>query len=187
MSPKILNLLLVVASGSLYYLLISPLYTGIGTIYQPGMGVAPLRDLNESYDTTIAQAQKLVDQSQNLSRQYRALSPEAKETLAVMVPDQIDEVRLVSEVNSIANQTGFALENIAYNQNPGSGGKTGVSSYTVTVSTKGTYEKLKELLHNFETSKRIYAVRSVSVTPPADATGLFDFQLKLETYYMNIK
>ena len=62
-----------------------------------------------------------------------------------MVPDQIDEVRLVSEVNSIANQTGFALENISYNQNPGSGGKTGVSSYTVTISTKGTYEKVQRI------------------------------------------
>ena len=43
-------------------------------------------------------------------------------------------------------------------------------------------KKFKELLHNFETNKRIYAVRSV-VTPPTEVGGLFDFQLKLETYY----
>lgn len=183
MSKNLLNILLAISSFAVYYLIINPLYTGVGSVWQPSQSVTSLRDLNTKYTEAIAQASALQIQADTLKTQYSGLSDESKQKMEVMVPDSIDPVRLINEVSNIGNQSGLFLGNLAYNTSPASNANK-QGSYVVSFSVTTTYPKFKELMHNIETSLRLFTIKSVAFTIPAKDNSLIDFQVKLETYYM---
>lgn len=182
MSPKLLNLLLLVASFAVYYLVLNPLYTGVGTIWQPEQGVSAVRDLNNQYRDTLAQADLLYKQAEGLRTDYGKVQADTKQTMTMMVPDSIDPVRLVSEVSNIASQAGVALGDISYAANSDNDPLLG--SYTVSFNVKTSYSKFKELMRNYETSLRLFTIQSVSFGIPQKEGDLITFQVKLETYYL---
>jgi hypothetical protein len=62
----------------------------------------------------------------------------------------------------------------------------GADAYTVTVSLEdSSYERLKAFLNVLERSKRIFAVKSVSVQPGAKVGDVYKFDISTETYYIN--
>ncbi|MFA6608436.1 MAG: type 4a pilus biogenesis protein PilO [Candidatus Paceibacterota bacterium] len=182
MSKNILKLLLAVGSFAIYYVFINPLYTGIGGVWQPTQSVKSLRDLNTQYTETLNQADVLYTQAQSLSSQYNSVSDDTKQKTKLMVPDSVDPIRLLNEVSNIAGQTGVALSDLNYISNPLVMGNYGI--YSVSFSVTTTYSKFKELMHNYETSLRLFTIKNVTFNVSAKDSSLIDFQVKLETYYM---
>lgn len=182
MSKNLLNLLLATASFALYYLVIGPLYSGIGTVWQPEEGITQLQQKNDDYTNTLAQAGSLVQQAASLRNQYSSIPDVTKQTMKMMVPDSIDPVRLVSEITNIGTQTGLTLDDITYAE--GQNVSDTYGSYRVSFTVKTTYSKFKELMHNVETSLRLLAIQNVTFTLPDKDSGLTSFQVTLETYYM---
>lgn len=182
MSPKLLNSLLAIASFALYYLFINPLYTGVGSVWQPEQGVGALRTKSAQYDTTIAQVQSLSVQARALQKQYSNISPETIQKMDVMVPDQVDPVRLMSEINTIANEAGFVLGDLTVSENQVT--KDGRGSYLISFSVTTSYTRFKELMRNYETSMRLFTIKSINFSAPAKPGETVAFQVKLETFYM---
>ena len=182
MSKSLLKLLLAVGSFAIYYIIIDPLYTGVGSVWQPEQSVQNLRNLNSQYEETLSQANSLYNQAENLRTQYSGISDDAKQKMKLMVPDSVDPVRLLNEVNNIANQSGLALRDLGYISNPPTIGNYGM--YTVSFTVKTTYSKFKDLMRNYETSLRLFTVKNVSFSIPQKDESLIDFQVKLETYYL---
>ena len=181
MSKNLLNLLLLVASFALYYVVLGPLWSGAGSVWQPSQGITTLKSLNVQYTDTISQAETLLSQAESLQKQYGNISEASKEKMALMVPNKVDPVRLLSEVSSIANQTGLTVGGLGYTELPEGNGKGG---YLISFNVKTNYEKFKELMYNYETSLRLFTVKNVSFTVPEKDTSIITFQVKLETYYI---
>lgn len=180
MSSLLFKILLVVFPIVLYTQLISPLYSGGGSIYQPEKSITDLKDLSLQYDSTIKQAATLVNQADDLKNQYTNLSPEAKANLSVMIPDAVDQIRLLDEVDSIIKEAGFSSNDIGISEI----GDKDKAGYAISFTTKGSYSKFKNLLHAFQTSLRLYTVDSISFNAPTVSGDLITFQVRLETYYM---
>jgi hypothetical protein len=182
MSPKLLNLFLAVGAFALYYLVLSPLYNGAGSVWQPQQSIAALQQANGDYDVAIAQAGPLATQADILKKQYAGVSEDSKQKMKIMVPDSIDPVRLMSEVDTLATKAGFNLQDINYAQGQSSSASTG--SYRITFTVKTTYPKFKQLMHSFETSLRLFSIQSVSFSVPDKSVDIISFQVTLETYYI---
>ncbi|MFA5132461.1 MAG: type 4a pilus biogenesis protein PilO [Candidatus Paceibacterota bacterium] len=182
MSPKLLNLLLIISSFAMYYLLINPLYTGVGPIWQPENSVTSLRSLNQQYDDVLAQAESLNKEAEDLRKKYNSLDADSKKKMETMVPTSIDPVRFLSEVNKIAAESGIALVSTSYSDTPKSA--TTPAAYQLSFSVKTTYAKFKEFMSNYENSLRLFTLQSVSFSAPEKEGDLTTFQVKLNTYYL---
>ena len=185
MSPRLINILLAVSSFALYYLVIGPIYSGVGTIWQPeNGGIKALKASNVQYDQTIKEAQALSGQAAALNNQYVAINDTSKKTMLIMVPKAIDPVRLLSEMNVIASQSGVSLGSISYADMPTATKLAG--AYDISFSVKTTYPKFKEFMRYYEKSMRLFTLQNVSFTAPtkSDSSDLINFQVKLRTYYL---
>jgi restriction endonuclease S subunit len=182
MSPLLFRTLLILIPVVLYYEIISPLYSGGGTLYSPERSITELRDLSSQYDATLAQADSLAQQAEKLQSQYNHISDDTKQKLAVMIPENIDPVRLIDEIDFILKKAGFTSLDIGYTDT-GSLDK-GRTGYTISFSVKGNYTKFKDLLNTLEKSLRTFSVQAISFSSPDNPTDLTNFQVRMETYYM---
>ncbi len=183
MSKNLLNLLLIVTVFAMYYLVISPIYTGVGGVWQPGESIQTLRDMNVQYDETLAQADGLYNQAQTLRAQYANISPDQKEKMEFMVPNSIDKIRLLDEVDGIGRETGLAFDSLAYSEGSANT-SSGLGSAGISFAVKTSYPKFKELMDNFEKSLRLFSIQSVSFSAPSKEGDPVSYQVKLNTYYL---
>lgn len=180
MSPKLLNSLLLMGSFVLYYLVIGPLYSGEDTgVWVPEKSVTSLQDAIAQYDGTIDKVDALVKNAATLGKDYNAIvASTTRSNMEIMVPNKIDEVRLLSEVTTLANTSGVATKDIAVKDKNGAFPK-----YTISFAAKATYGQFKDFIKLYETSLRLYTLDSVSFkTVPGDDVMKFD--VGLSTHYL---
>jgi cell division protein FtsB len=182
MSKTILKLLLLVSTFAVYYLIISPLYTGTGSIWQPSQSVQQLSSLNQQYDDTLVEANTLRQQAESLKSQYTQVSEDQKKLMETMVPQSIDKVRLLSEVSSIIKQTGLATKDLTVTDDTSFIDHTGAVGVTFTVKTN--YDTFKTLMDKFEKSLRLFSINSVTFTTPQTEGDLTQYTVHLQTYYI---
>lgn len=188
MPKNLFNLAILSLAVGMYYLVINPLYTGIGLIWSPSQGIKSLRELNIQYDDALSQAAALYSQAQVLETEYASIDEAAKSKIGVMVPYEIDPVRLLDEVTQIGIKNNIALTRLSYTQDE-SFKAPGVNSgaqgaYTLTFSVTTTYSKFKELMHSFETSLRLFTIKRVKLDAGSNDNNLMDFTVEVETYYL---
>jgi hypothetical protein len=182
MSKNLLNLLLIVTVFAVYYLVIGPMYKGTGGVWQPTESIPQLKSMNAQYDVTLAQADTLYNQAQTLRAQYANVSAEQKQKMELMVPNSIDKIRLLDEVDAIGKETGLALDSLSYAE--GASATAALSAASVSFIVKTNYPKFKELMDNFEKSLRLYSVQTVTFSAPTKEGDLTSYQVKLTTYYL---
>lgn len=174
----------------LYYFVISPLYSGVGMLWQPQQGIKSLRSLDAQYDEALSQAEELYAQAETLGNEYKSIDADLKTKMKVMVPDMVDPVKLLSEVTGIANQKGIALSDLRYAKDGGNSSQakevpeSGSGSYTVSFSAATNYVKMKDLLESLETSLRLFTVTRVTLETPTEGGSLNEFEIELKTYYI---
>jgi hypothetical protein len=182
MSKNLLSLLLLVATFAVYYLLIGPLYKGTGGVWQPTESVQSLMALNTEYDQTLALADSLYSQATSLQAQYSKISVDDKAKMAIMVPESIDKVRLLSEVSNLVESTGLTASDIGVTDGNSALPGRGVMNVSFTVKTN--YPKFKELMDDVEKSMRLYSIQNVTFSAPAKEGDLTSYQVQLQTYYL---
>lgn len=154
-------------------------------------------------------ANKLNLKKEELNAKFNQISQEEKEELEKLIPDTVDNVRLIIDINNIANQFGIAIRDIGIDSkdsatDTGSAkrvssqssnfdgvlqegtvkyvdqSKIGVISFSFTVSAK--YEVFLEFLKKLEESLRIVDIRNIEVSR---GTGVFyDYKVTMETYWL---
>ncbi len=182
MSKNLLNVLLLISSFAVYYLLIHPVYSGTGGVWQPAESVTALQALSGQYDETLKQAETLTAQAETLKSQYMRISDEQKQKMEIMVPDSIDKIRLLSEADGMIKQSGLVPDALSYSE--GSSNAAGRGSASLSFNIKATYPKFKELMDSIEKSMRLYSIQGVTFNAPGKEGDLTSFQVKLETYYI---
>lgn len=182
MSKGLLKTFLLLATFSVYYLVMKPLYTGAGGVIQPEQSIVTLQNLNKQHDDTLSQAESLVKKARDLQQNYNNISDKDKQDMSVMVPDSMDQIRLLNEVRNLGQDAGFDLANLTYANGTISNSR---SSASISFAVKTTYPRFKELMANFEKSKRLYSIQDISFTSPDKEGDLIMFNVKLVTYYLN--
>lgn len=180
MTPKLLNILLLTLSYVLYHYFVGPLYTGDGTgLWSPGENnIKSLRALNSSYTATIDEANKLVSQAKILQKQYDSYDEATLHKLEIMVPDKVDTLVLLDELNRLMSDSG-PVDTLGVKDK-------GNGEYQVSFTVYTTYTKFKQFITYWEKSMRLFSLQTVNFSPGKKEEEVVKFTVEFTTYYMDI-
>lgn len=196
------SVLLLLIAGAAFFGYTRPTYTKVEGLKQEAAQLDGL--LSEA-----SEFQKLKSQ---LMERYNALPSETLARLNKLLPDHVDNVRLILDVDSLAAQDQLSLDNViinttsdasaasAANQAAGPAGvlgamsadKTVYDSLTLQFKTVGTYEHFTQFLRQLQSSLRLVDVVGLSATSNGnlDSQGktvkepTYTFSMKVQTYWL---
>lgn len=128
-----------------------------------------------------AELQKL---RQTLLSRFNTFDPTDLDRLQKLLPDHVDNVRLILDLDKLAERGGLALQNVDVSsaqkqtaKNQTALGAVGSSnqkydSLTLTFSTVATYKDFVQFLSNLESSLRIVDLVSLSITPAGGSAAV---------------
>jgi Tfp pilus assembly protein PilO len=127
-----------------------------------------------------------------LATERNAIDPENLSRLAVFLPDSVDNVGLILDLNALAARSGLSLSNIDVTKNTvvssdASGAlpvarANPTSSIDLSLSAVGTYTALQAFLVGIEKSTRLLDVQDIVVK--SSDTGVYSYQMKLRIYWL---
>lgn len=163
----------------------------------------------KEYQDALETAASFNDEVQRLLREVRSFEPENIRALERYVPDEIDSVAVMRDIDFLARQNSLALTSIATGGSAENGNERSATvqraqiggdttlpngtqsqstiprSQSFSLSVDGSYENLKNFLIDVERNAYPLAVADLSFGEPDEETGLFTFSLTLETYALN--
>jgi Tfp pilus assembly protein PilO len=186
MGKNILPIILIVLAAGIYF------------TYTSGQ-IDVLKEIqtkNASYSNAIGNARDLIAKRDTVNKAYGQISPEDAARLDKMLPDNIDNVRLIIDVNGIGARHGLTLRGLrtsagseatagtktqAQTTAMGTGaGQVGVVTVSFSVST--TYDNFISFIQDVERSLRIMDISKVTLS--ANDNGVYDYGVELKTYWL---
>ena len=163
MSPKLLNVLLLLIPVVMYYGFIEPMITGNpGMVWTPSNSIKGLQATNVQYINAANIVSTITMDMKKVNKDYLDISTSTIEKVGIMLPDTIDIFKLRKEVVSIADKVGVSIADPAITENPRNTDQS-VQSYLITFALKAKYPKIKELLQEYEKNMRFYSVESMTI------------------------
>jgi len=186
-----LPIILILASVGLFFLYVNPTY----------MSVKDLKSEESSYNEALNNSKKLQAVRDVLVAKYNGFSSENQDRLSKMLPDNVDNIKLVLEIDRVASQYGMKVKNIKYDvakkeapagQFAAQAAREPVKDYgnfDLEFSVEGTYGNFASFLESLEKSLRIVDIGSISFssdqTGPAGAPkDVYKYDFKIKTYWL---
>jgi Tfp pilus assembly protein PilE len=187
MTKTVISIVGLVAALGLFFYHTKPSYDSAQT----------LRTQIAEYDAALMKAAELQERKQALLNQFNTFKQEDRDRLQKLLPDHVDNVRLILDLDNIAARRGMALQNVVVST-PGTGQEvqTAVGSIssskqkydvlTTKFSTRGTYAAFQQLITDLETSLRIVDLVGLKILA-AEGTASepqYQFEVTLRTYWL---
>jgi Tfp pilus assembly protein PilO len=198
---SILAALGIILAGGIFFAFTKPTYDSIQT------DQAQIAQ----YNAALAKATQLQALKQTLLSRYNSFNPTDLSRLQVMLPDQVNNIGLILDLDTLASQFGMSLENVDISGTsdtttsstgvgtaPAAGATVGApsalyDSLDVSFTVHGTYTQFMQYITNLETSLRIVDLVKLNVgggstTVSNAAAGsdniVYSFQITLRTYWL---
>lgn len=144
-------------------------------------------------DNSVLTAAKQYAKQQNQLASERNAIPAADLTaLENLLPDSVDNVQTILDLNAIAARTGLSLTSANVAQSgSGSGSQSGpaassasgtVGSVDLTLDATGTFSALQGFLQEVESSQRLLDVENLSVS--GSDTGVYTYVMLVRLYWL---
>lgn len=198
MTKSILSILFIGASIMIFVLYVRPTYDAV---QQNRVKVA-------RFDEALAKTREIQELKSSLLSRYNLFAGANLDRLQKMLPDHVDNVRLVLDMDGIASSYGIRIQNVAV-QEPGkgrddasgtvlNGGATQSRPYqslTLQFEVVSTYDEFVLLLRDLESSLRIVDLVTLTVRPRSIDRGdseeestitepIYTFGVSLRTYWL---
>ena len=178
MTPKLLNIILIVSSVLLYNFIVSPLYTGgDSSLFDASQGIDKLIVQRNTYDKTIAALPGIFAEAEKDTKEYQAISQEDRQKILVMVPTEINDIKLMSELTNMGIDSGIPIDSMGVKDK-------GNGEYTVGFNIFTTYSKFKKVMAYWEKSMRLFRLNSVTFSPGKTEEENTKFTVDLTAFYM---
>ncbi len=158
--------------------------------YQGPGGIKSLKMQVASYDEALNKSQELKALRDQLLSRYNTFSAEDKDKITKVLPDNVDNIRLVIDINNIASRHALAVKNLAIGDTgkaASSAGNIGPSSTIGSValgfSVSADYQTFLAFLADLEHSLRLLDVEKISFS--TNTTGIYDLSLSVRTYWLH--
>jgi Tfp pilus assembly protein PilO len=183
---------LAIASLGIFFGYISPTYGGTSTSgVLKDKSVRELREEIANYDDALSKAHDIEERLSGLLSVYNSITSANKEKLLKLLPDHIDSVRLIIDINNIASRHGLTLQNItlADDTSKSSKGPLGPSTekyskVTLRFGVSGSYESFRSFLEDVERNLRLVDVDTIGFASKwsEGSKSEYDFGVVLATY-----
>ena len=189
MQRFILPIVLTAISVGLFLVYTNPTYTEIGDI----------KTSVSAYDQALYNSKELLRVRDQLTTQYNSISADDRARLSKIMPDNVDNIRLIIDIQRIASQYGMLPRDITFepitkdvtgrtqavvtDQLPES--KKNYGSFDLGFSVSGNYENFLAFLNDLEKSLRVVDVSNVSFSTPDTGFGTaIKYTVKIRTYWL---
>lgn len=141
------------------------------------------------YDVALDNATKLQAEREKLLTRFNEFSNEDVEALEKLLPDNIDNVKLIIELDALAARYGMAIQNVNVidEVNQQQGGATEQSRPYGTVdlefSIAGPYDRFVSFIEDVETSLRLIDVYDIVFQTPVTSNN-YEYRVKIRTYWL---
>jgi len=200
MNRIIFQVILVLLSVGLFFTIVNPMYTNESA---DAPGVKKLQSEIAKYNEALDKSDQLAAEKDRLLAIKTNLSPEDRTKIEKMLPDSIDNIRLVIDINNIAQRYDLILKQLQFTGNGSAkntknttasldqngrditiGGDETTGSVEFSFSVTAQYETFKRFLSDLEDSLRIIDVSAIKMTQVSD-TDFYDFNITLKTYWLH--
>lgn len=156
-------------------------------------GIKALSEEQMQYDQALTKAQELRAVRDQLLQRRASFSNEDIEKLSRTLPDNLDNIRLVIDINNIASRHRTVLSQVQLGDlRGGSGSQSSLASgpsgspvgnVEIGFSVTATYEDFLAFEQDLEHSLRILDVTKIAFTPGSQDTTTYAFTIK--TYWLH--
>lgn len=174
----VVAIILIVVSGGLFYFAINPKYQEIKT----------QKEEVKSLQDTLAQSQDVLARRSDLADDFKTFKPDDLDALEKLLPDHVDNVQLVLDLNGIASKHGMKLKKIKIDEESNTASKNinptkkAYGSILVSFQVTSSYGSFVEFLKEAEQSLRIVDVTNLSFK--AAQNNSYDFSVTIKTYWL---
>ena len=187
---SIIPIILIIASLGIFFLFVSPTYGDVSS----------LRANTVAYNNALTNSTQLQKVRDSLLSSYNSITDTDKNRLSDSLPNTVDNIQLILQLQQIASNHGMSLNNISFDtptSDPNAA--TGASStvpygvFNLEFKTQGTYDTFVSFLHDLEQNLRIIDINSISFTVPpqtknsstnATDPNVYQYDIKIQTYWL---
>lgn len=187
---SIFSLAFIVLAIATFFIFTNPLYKEVGS----------LRAEAVTYKNALNNLSNLETQRDTLLASYRSIKQEDVDKLEHLLPNTVNSIELILEIEKIANSSGVYVRDIKFgtgeessdanNGNEMIEGMNPVSSlpygeFTIDFSVDGSYESFVGFIKELESNLRIVDIEAVSFEAVSKEKGSgLSFELKIKTYWL---
>ncbi len=114
---NLISTILIVASAGIFWSYVSPTYGATtGRAELKGRSIQELREESDRYVDALNKTKEIEQARTGLLKKYNDISAKDKERIEKLLPDHIDSVRLIIDVNNIASGYNMSLKNIGLSE-----------------------------------------------------------------------
>jgi len=178
MNSRVLPVLALFLAVGTFFVYVNPLWNG---------KVAELKRGIASDNQALAAAADYTKRQNELAAERDAIDPADLTRLETLLPDSVDNVGLILDLNALAARSGLSLSNIdVANSAQGTAAQDTASdpvgAVDLSVTAIGTYGGLKEFLDGVEHSARILDIEDLAVK--GSQTGVYNYQMTIRLYWL---
>ncbi len=180
MRSRIFPILALVLSVGIFYVYIYPLWNG---------KISATKSTLSEDAHALSAANQYASQENLLTSQRDAISTTSLARLNEFLPDSVNQVGLILDLNGLVKQSGLTFTGISATQNATSSAlnatdaqSSEVGSVDITVSATGTYNDFMNFLHSVENSEQLLDVQDLTVT--GSETGVYTYSIRIQTYWL---
>jgi Tfp pilus assembly protein PilO len=159
-----------------------------------------------SYNQALDNSKALENERDKLTAKFNAITPDNLAKLQKLLPDSIDNIRLILEMGQVAMPYGMVLKNVQYNTKDATssvttqvqGGGTALQAsskdygaWDLSFSIAGTYNNFINFTKNLESNLRIVDISSIDFSSDSSSTNKnsavsdsYQYNFKIKTYWL---
>lgn len=171
-------------------------------------GAKAVRAVNAEYQSAIESAKKLIAVRDQVLRDFNDVSQVDRERLAKMIPDDVDNIRLIIDLNNIALRNGFSLQQIKATVAPEGAKIVGqpppmigdmsmltrpadqslsisiptLDYVTVSFTVNAPYQQFLNFLQEVEANLRLMEITKLGMS--VSDTGQYTYKVELKTFWL---
>ncbi len=187
MNSRILPTLALIVSIGIFFVYVNPVWNG---------SIAETKAKIALDDQALVAASEYTRQQNALATERDAIDPENLAKLSTFLPDSVDNVGLILDLNALAARSGLSLANIDVVTNEVGGAKPAAQtpaglptaaqnptgSVNLSLSAVGTFTALQSFLNGVERSARLLDVQDIVVK--GSDTGVYTYQMSIRLYWL---
>lgn len=188
------SILLIAGAVAMFILFTNPLLDDISTL-RSEVGV---------YNEALGNSKALENERDKLTKIYNSIVPEDLIKLEKLLPENVDNIRLILEIEKIATPHGMVLTDVRYDtfnkkkeealvQGAGAGAiqqNKGYGVWDLEFSTSATYDNFLNFLKDLEKNLRIVDISSIQfasdlgIGANPNLKEVYKYSFKIKTYWL---
>ena len=180
-------IILIIISIGTFFFYVDPNYRGTD-LSNGAQSIQDLQKEDAQYQASLNNTTAIRMKRQTLMDKESGINPSDLSKLQKLLPDNIDNIKLVIDINQIAQTHNLTLKDIkldtSIKTNPNKLGVDTSKHGTVglSFSVTSSYDNFQNFLTDLEKSLRLVDITDLSVT--GNDTGIYDFSVGLKTYWL---